>query len=854
MGVSSSGAGGRQDGRFPAGTVLADRYRVIGLLGRGGMGEVYRADDLRLGQPVALKFLPERLATDSERRERFNHEVRVAREISHASVCRVHDIGEWEGQPFLSMEYVDGENLASLLKRIGRLPAAKASEIARQICAGLAAAHQKGVLHRDLKPDNVMIDGQGRVRLTDFGLAGVAEAIAGDDLRSGTPAYMSPEQLAGKEVTTRSDLYSLGLVLYELFTGQKAFTGKTLADFTRAHLEAPAPSPSAVVADLDPAVETAILRCLDKDPGRRPSSALWVAATLPGGDPLAAALAAGETPSPEMVAAGEGQALSPAWAAAALGMVAVGLLLLPPLTERHSLLGLVPVEKSPPVLEDKARELIRRLARPAPAVDDATGFTVEYEYFPFVAAKDRSPGRWEALSTGAPRVLQFWYRQSPQLLVSTHLWGRVSSQNPPVLVSGMAGLSFDLRGRLTSYYEVTPQVLDAAPQPADPPDWSVLFAEAQFDLSAFRPVAPTWTPPFFTDARAAWEGAYPERPDLPIRVEAAGYRGRPVFFRIIAPWTRAERMEAFRFSRGQRTAITVWTLVTLGLVAASILLARRHLRSGRGDQKGARRLAGYALVVGVVSWALYAHHVHALDEINLAIRGLGANLLVACLIFTLYLAIEPYVRRQWPHALISWTRLLAGRVGDPQVGRDLLIGAAAGCAMALLVRLSDEVPAWLHLPGGAPRGENLDTLLGLPVALREIADGQLSALALGMGFTLLLMLLRSGLRRDWLAVTAAVSVMAIQPALTSDATPWVALAVSVLVWLIPATVIAHFGLLSGVTVVYVLILLVDMPLMTDLRSWTGSATVVSLLAVAGLAAYGWRTSQGSRRRWDETLT
>ena len=175
------------------------------------MGEVYRAEDLRLGQSVALKFLPPAVAEDPQRLAQFHHEVRIARQVSHRNVCRVYDIGEDHGRVFLTMELIDGEDLAGLLKRVGRFPEERATEIARQICAGLAAAHDCGVLHRDLKPANVMLDADGRVRITDFGLAGLAGSFT--DIRSGTPAYMAPEQLAGREVTERSDIFSLGLVL-----------------------------------------------------------------------------------------------------------------------------------------------------------------------------------------------------------------------------------------------------------------------------------------------------------------------------------------------------------------------------------------------------------------------------------------------------------------------------------------------------------------------------------------------------------------------------------------------------------------------------------------------------------------
>src|SRR5262249_39227309 len=302
--------------RFVSGAIIGDRYRIIGQLGKGGMGEVYRAEDLKLGQPVALKFLPEELANDGGMLARFHREVRVARQVSHPNVCRVFGIGEVNGQHFLSMEYIDGEDLATLMKRIGRLPPDKAVEIARQVCAGLAAAHESGVLHRDLKPANIMLDGRGKARITDFGLAGLADEFTAEDV-VGTPAYMAPEVLKGSAATARSDVYSLGLVMYEVFTGKRAFEGKTIDELIDQHENA-TPSPlSRRIREIDPLVERAIMRCLAKNPSSRPASPVEVLAALPGGDPLAAALAAGETPSPGMVAAaGEKSGLRPslAWA------------------------------------------------------------------------------------------------------------------------------------------------------------------------------------------------------------------------------------------------------------------------------------------------------------------------------------------------------------------------------------------------------------------------------------------------------------------------------------------------------------------------------------------------------------
>src|SRR5437867_10167321 len=402
IGISAEAA----QGRFLPGNLLADRYRMVGLLGKGGMGEVHRADDLKLEQPVALKFLPPGLEADRERLERFYDEVRIARQVTHPAVCRVYDIGEVEGQHFLSMEYVDGENLASLQRRIGRLPADKALDIAHQLCAGVAAAHDKAVLHRDLKPENVMLDGQGKVRITDFGLAGLEDSFRGDDVRSGTPAYMSPEQLTGREVTARSDVYSLGLVLYELFTGKQAFEGKAFAELLRKHRDETPVEPSLLVPDLSPAVDRTILRCVEKEPSRRPPSARAVSVLLTGGDPLAAAIAAGETPSPELVAAaGEAEGLKPAVAAACLASILIALALSPVVYRLGSLLYRVPATKPPAVLEDHARDFIRRMGHPAPEADADTGFGTDMDYLRHVSEKDASTGRWEGLATGQPAVV-----------------------------------------------------------------------------------------------------------------------------------------------------------------------------------------------------------------------------------------------------------------------------------------------------------------------------------------------------------------------------------------------------------------------------------------------------------------
>ncbi len=283
-------------GGLAAGTILAGRYRVAGLLGRGGMGEVYRAEDLKLGQTVALKFLPEAARDNPARLALLLDEVRIARAIGHPNVCRVYDVGKAGGRHFLSMEHVAGEDLAGLLRRLGRLPEDRVVTIGRQLAEGLAAVHAEGILHHDLKPANVMIDDTGRVRLADFGLA----AVAGADALGGTPAYMAPEHQAG-EASVKSDLYAFGLVLYELVTGRPAFEARSPSELARLHREVAPRPPGELVEGLAGVTERLILQCLEKDPHDRPASAREVAAALAG-----AGEEAGRREDPAGPAAGEG--------------------------------------------------------------------------------------------------------------------------------------------------------------------------------------------------------------------------------------------------------------------------------------------------------------------------------------------------------------------------------------------------------------------------------------------------------------------------------------------------------------------------------------------------------------------
>ena len=642
--------------------MVAARYRIVALLGRGGMGEVYRADDLTLGQQVALKFLPAAVADESTM-ERFRNEVRIARRISHPNVCRVYDIGEAEGHAFFSMEYVDGEDLASLLRRIGRLPGDKALEMARKICAGLSAAHDKGVLHRDLKPANIMLDGRGEVLIMDFGLAGITHEI--EDVRSGTPAYMAPEQLAGKEVTARSDIYALGLVLYEVFTGKPAFNGKTPDEIVRVRRTSTPNKPSTFVRDLDPAVERVILHCLEAEPDNRPPSALAVAAALPGGDPLAAALAAGETPSPQVVAAaGEKAGLKPYVALMSLAIALAGLVVFYALSAATTVMSRMDLPYSNEVLSQRAHDVVRLLGYTNPPVDSAGDYSYDDEFLEYLDHEGSEHPNWTEVLKNRPAILTYWYRQSPDYLIATQyksnllVPGGVDLDDPPPILSGMVEVSLDPQGRLAHLDAIPPQ-REATPGPSKPYDWSQLFNLAGLDINQFQPTEPIWNSLGASDARAAWMGVWPGT-SRRLRVEAASWRGKPIFFQLAGEWTKPGRMpEAERGSRKMMLEV-VLVLFLLILLAGAVLLARYNYRQQRSDTQGAVRLAVVILILQIAMWLFTGHFVPSIGLFGLFVLAASGALFLAAVFCVVYFAIEPYVRRHWPHAIISWSRLMAG--------------------------------------------------------------------------------------------------------------------------------------------------------------------------------------------------
>jgi serine/threonine-protein kinase len=637
------------------------------------------------------------------------------------------------------------------------------------------------------------------------------------------------------------------------------FTGRRMLDGV---------APSTIVPDLDPAIERVILRCLERDPSRRPASALAVAAALPGPDLLAAAIARGETPSPDMVAAGgEAGSLTPAIGAACLGAVVAGLFVLAPFTHDFNLIGLTTIEMSPQALTERAHAVLRDLAYTQSPADEAVGYASDADYLQYIDEHDRSPNRWRALAAPQPPALLFWYRQAPHPFVPVGGADIVSRQNPPPTRSGMISLTLDQKGRLVSLLAIPVQA-EGRPDShgSGAVDWTTLFADAGLPQAQFSSIAPQWTPPVFADTRAAWAGAYPDRPDVPIRVEAASAFGKPVSFEIVAPWTRPSNDEPeARTTSSDRVGLAMRFVIQPLVFAVALLLAYRNLRLGRGDRRGAMRLSVFLFAAGGLSRVLAA------GDLKVVSRGPAIVLFLPAAVWLLYIALEPQMRRIWPEMMISWSRLLAGNGRDPLVGRDVLAGVMLAVGNSLMLALHMRAQQWSGRPPGFPAGAAGDPFFGIAATSDLLLGGRFAfsriiaslvsfPVLLGTMLTFfLLFVLFALLRRRWLSVVAMIAVLTMVYIRVHAG--WLLIVVSVADTLSPSPVdvaifvvvqaaivlmAIRFGLLTMVIGSFVTVLLMLVPLTLDSAALYASSSFLTAATVVGLAAYGAYTAIGGK--------
>jgi MFS family permease len=659
---------------------------------------------------------------------------------------------------------------------------------------------------------------------------------------AGTPAYMAPEQLEGQTFTVRSDIYSLGLLLYELFTGKKAFDAPTLGELVRLRRSDTAPAtPTSIVKDLDPIIEKVIDRCIQKDPELRPSSALQVAAALPGGDPIAAALAAGETPSPEMVAAAPKKGVLKPAIATALFATFIGLIVLCAwLTKYTAVYRLTPMEESPEVLRAHAREIIKQFGYTDPPIDTASGVILKNDLMRYIEAHDQSISRWSRLRTqGAYR---FWYRQSPRYFTTIE---DIDQDTPALDVSGMTLVYLDMLGHLHWFVGVPPQREPPANMNDSAPDWSVPFREAGLEIASFQSVVSTFVPLHAYDVRMAWEGSDPAQPDLKVHIEAAAFHGKLVYFETIYPWDQPTRQELSPESGSARALSAIGISVFVLAIIGSVLLARRNLRLGRGDRRGATRLALFGFVITAVLSLLGEHHNGLLArEFRIFVLDIAGSLFFATFLWLMYIALEPFVRRQWPERIIAWSRLLAGDFRDPLVGRDILLGAVFGSCISLCIMLTSIGLRWI---GRAPQlTHNPSTVDAGSSKFVTAFLGQING-ALTIGFILLFLLLLFALllRHDRFALLALwillVAVNALQPVVNIRMLPFVGLTAAVAVF-----ALGRFGLLTIIATMFFFLFWVRFPFTTEVTAWYATNFLIAGALCLGLASYGFYTSLGGQ--------
>jgi serine/threonine-protein kinase len=626
--------------------------------------------------------------------------------------------------------------------------------------------------------------------------------------------------------------------MYEMFTGKRPFNAGTRAELVKQAEEGMPPAPHSLVREIDPAIDSVILQCLAPDPRRRPQSALAISGALPGGDPLAAALAAGETPSPEMVAAsGQTVGLAPKIALSCLSACVLGLGLWMISSQAFNVLFKIPLDNPPEVLTAKAREIAQRLGYTNHGSSNALGF--EYRYGAMRLLHRLGDAH---LAKSRPSSMTFWYRSSPTPLIPTHLADipRVTRDDPAEDVPGMWHIAVDMQGRMRGFTAVPPSFEETkSAWPA--PDWKSLFAAAGLDFSRFVAADPQWTPPVMADARAAWLGSYPEEPQISIRVEAAAFHGRPVsYVEILAPQSGSTPPAGPDTSTGD----LVYLIVRLVVLVGSVPFARYNLKLGRGDTRGALRLGLFALSACLLSWMIGGTHVADPHEIDLFFTATMRATFGAVTLAVTYLSFEPFVRRRWPQTLVGWSRALAGSFRDPLVGRDVLLGALTGISLDLILGFGSWLYSALGIRGFRVSADPI-TLVGGRFLGGQFLFTIVDTLNKSLGILFLMFLARTLFRKQWLAAGLVVMVLAGIYA-PNELNPWIGWGINILFFGVMVFSLMRFGLLVMAVGIFLGIFLNQYPLGTDFSVWYSGSMIFTLIVTLAIVAFGFRGSLAGR--------
>ncbi len=578
-----------------------------------------------------------------------------------------------------------------------------------------------------------------------------------------------------------------------------------------------------------------------------------VSAALPGGDPLAAALAAGETPSPEVVAAaGETAGLPVRTAMIAVSAAIVGLVVCFVLAARTSLAARMDLPYSPEILAQRSRDVARQLGYSARPLDAADSINYDNAYLEHLDHAGGEHPNWDVVLKNRPSVMYYWRRESPDYLVATQIKsnlltpGIVDLEDPAPTTSGMVTVELDPQGRLIRFDAVPPQK-DSSPAPAQPYDWKQLFDLAGLDMAQFHSTEPQWNSLGASDQRAAWTGVWPGT-STPLRVEAASWHGNPVFFRLISEWTKPGRMVSSQDTRSKPLEVLLVVFLLL-LLAGAVWLARRNYLQHKSDPQGALRLGFLIFVLEMLVWLLFGHFVPSLWTFELFVLAASGSIFLAAVFYIVYLAIEPYVRRHWPHAIISWSRLMAGRIRDPLVGRDVLFGVLLGVGWTLIFEFAHL--ALKHI-GGKPNDFSPDFLFGPRFVLGSIFGHMAISVQITLAFFFLMFVFRVIFRKPWLAAIVFIAFWTFIRA-QGEHHLLVGVPTFIAVYGIAAFVILRFGFVALAVGIFVADLLGSIPATTDFSSWYIGGPIFVLAVIAALAIWGCYTALAGQKLVKEQL-